>query len=757
MRKILIINFILFLYVCVSADAMTGSISGRVISAVSYEPLPGANIFVSGTKLGAASDINGEFKIENAPVGIYTIRVQLIGYEPNAKNDVTVESVRPTVIELVLQEKAIDVEAVTVYPDYFARTPDFKLSTNVQSSEEIRRLPGSFEDIVRATSILPGVAQAQPGRNDLMIRGGAPSENLYIIENLEAGNINHFGTQGASGGPVSFINLDYVEQTAFSTGGFGVRYGDKLSSVMNISLKEGRTDRLGTQITLSATGFGLDFEGPLADRGAYIISARRSWLDLVFMASGFSFVPQYWDFMTKVDYKLDRSNQLSLIALGAIDNVKFFNDSDDDLYDNSKILGSDQNQAVTGITWRHLLNKGYMNFTSGQNYVEYSYQQNDSLLQPIFRNISSERETYLKSELIYQLSRSFEITTGISGKNARFESDLKLTPFETDYGDSIALEGKYKTYATKLAGFVQLSYIGSKIRTTVGGRFDYFDLIDEKMVLSPRFSASYQLNQRSKLNVSLGRYYQSPAYIWLVADPVNRKLSFLGVDQHILGLEYLVRSDARVSLEGFYKRYFNYAASQTREYLVMANTGSGYGGSEEGFTSFGLEPLSSEGSGDAYGLELLVQKKLSEIPCYGLVSISLSESRFTPIDGVSRPSNWDQRWIVNVGGGYIFDARWEFAVRFRYASGRPYTPFNADGTKDASDYNSRRINANHSLDLRLDRRWLFSNWMLITYIDIQNVYNRIPDDIPRWDDRTGTIEEDESIGILPSIGITVKF
>ena len=755
-RTLVVVSVLLF-HIKAPAEIKTGSISGKIFSAGSYDPLPGASVLVIGTSLGAATGSNGEFKIDKVPVGIYTLSVRLIGYETNAVNDVTVDGIRPVVIELVLREKAVDVGAITVFPDYFASSPDFEISTNVQSNEEVRRLPGSFEDVVRATSSLPGVAQAQPGRNDLMIRGGAPSENLFIIDYLEAYNINHFGTQGASGGPLSFINLDYVEQTAFSTGGFGVRYGDKLSSVFNIDLKKGRTDKMGTQVTLSATGFGADIEGPIADKGSYIFSARRSWLDLVFRAAGFSFVPQYWDFMAKLDYRLNRKNRLSAVSLGAIDDVKYFNDSNDDRYDNSRVLGSDQNQSISGVTWLRLLKRGYFNLTLGNNYVEYAYQQNDSLLQPIFKNISHERETYLKGELTYQMSKSFEITAGITGKNIKFDTELYLPPLETEFGDSVALEGNYFSYATKSSGFLQLSYGGSKFRTTLGGRLDYFDLLKNKMILAPRFSTTYQLNRRSSINFSLGRYYQAPAYIWLVGDPVNRELSFLGVDQHILGFNFLLKPDTKFGIEGYYKRYFDYAASQVRKYLIMANTGAGYGGAEDGFSSFGLEPLSSDGTGEAYGLELLLQKKLSEIPCYGLVSASLSESKFTPLDGITRLSSWDQRWIFNVGGGYIFNASWEIALRFRYASGMPYTPFNTDGTKDEANYNRQRLRANHSLDLRLDRRWLFANWMLITYVDIQNIYDRIPDNMPRWDERTGAIAEDESIGFLPSIGITVKF
>ena len=166
----------------------------------------------------------------------------------------------------------------------------------------------------------------------------------------------------------------------------------------------------------------------------------------------------------------------------------------------------------------------------------------------------------------------------------------------------------------------------------------------------------------------------------------------------------------------------------------------------------------SDGFGKARGLEFFLQKKLSEVPCYGLVSISWNETKFAALDGVSRASAYDQRWIINLGGGYILNELWEFGGKFRYAAGLPWTPYNANGTQNSSLYNSARIGANHSLDIRLDRRWNFERWNLITYIDIQNIYNRKALDIPVFDERTKEVKQPEGIiGLLPSIGVSAEF
>ena len=647
--------------------------------------------------------------------------------------------------------------SVTIRPNYFEAVTDNPLSVNTQSYSEIRRLPGGLEDVVRAISILPGVAQVQNGRNDLIVRGGAPSENLYVVDGIEVPNINHFGTQGATGGPLSFINLDYIANTTFSTGGFGARYGDKLSSVTNIDLREGREDHWGGKATISATQFGINLEGPLKDKGTLVLSARRSYLDFLFKAAGFAFVPEYWDFLIKSEYSLGKHDRLNLVGLSAIDNVKLFNDTAEKRYNNSRILASDQYQAVIGLTWKHLFHTGFSTVTLSNNRYRYNIEQIDTLRNPIFTNESLERETSLTANMVYKPAKRTEFTFGLQGRMVLFNSDILLPNFRTGFNDTLNVDASLDTTAYKAAGWIQASQMLSRLNITLGARFDYFNLIKKGFSLSPRLSLQYQLSNLTQLSASAGRYYQAPAYVWIITNEMNRKLKPIAVDQYILGVQHLLRDDLKVTLEGYYKDYHDYPASTLRPYLVMANTGAGFGGAEEGFASFGLDPLQSIGKGYARGIELFAQKRTSRIPHYALLSISYNQSQFKGLDGISRPSSFDQRLIVNFGGGYIFNSRWEISGKFRLATGRPYTPYNADLSQSASLYNSKRIAVNHSLDLRIDRRWALGDWELITYMDVQNIYNRKYRDVPRYNAYTKKFEDQASIGILPSIGISLEF
>lgn len=400
--KIFVLKLLFILFVVnISAQTKKGIISGKIIDHLSKEPLAGATVTIVGTKFGAQTNLSGEYKIINLDDGNYGLKVSYIGYNTIVKNDIVVNSARPIEIDIELYESVIEINGVTVTSEYFQKDPTETGSTASFSYEEIRRAPGGFEDVIRALSVLPGVGQANPGRNDLVVRGGAPSENLSLVDGLVVPNINHFGSQGATGGPLSFVNLDYVRSTTFSTGGFPVLYGDKLSSVLRIDLQEGRKNSIGGKATIAATQFGLNLDGPIGEDFNFIVSGRRSYLDFIFNAAGFNFVPEYYDLLAKMNYKIDSKNSISYLFIGAFDKVKFNNKDSEDRYDNSRILGSDQNQYVTGLTFRHLFNSGFATISMSRNFVDYDAIQKDSLLNPVFQNKSREGENELKSRTCF--------------------------------------------------------------------------------------------------------------------------------------------------------------------------------------------------------------------------------------------------------------------------------------------------------------------------------------------------------------------
>ncbi len=751
-----VILFFSFIFAAeISAQDEKGIIYGKVRDAVSMQPLIGANILILDSNLGAAADQEGNYKIKGIKPGTYRLKISSIGYITVIKTDVVVNSVKPARLDVELMETTLELSEVTVKDEYFSKNPLEPISTTNFSFEEIRRAPGGFEDVVRALSILPGVAQADAGRNDLIVRGGAPSENLFLVDGIVIPNINHFGTQGAAGGPVSYVNLDYVKSTSFSTGGFPVTYGDRLSSVLSINLKNGRQDRIGGKATVSATQFGLDMEGPINRSSDFIFSVRRSYLDFIFKAAGFAFVPEYYDLLSKVNIKTSTNSNLSFFFLGALDNVNFFNDTPDKRFNNSRTLGSDQKQYTAAGKYQQIFGTGFLDIALSRNYVNYNSTQNDTVQNPIYKNISTEIENSIKSDLTVKVSSENELNIGTEFKLIEFKSDIYSPAKLTSFGDSVsAVNSKMNENYFKWGGYLNFNTVMMKrVIVNLGIREDYFSGINDKYYFSPRFSLSYNLSAINSINFSTGIYYQSPSYLWLTS--VNKNLKDIRVNQYILGFENRVREDILFKVEGFIKDYSNYPASLTRPYLILANTGAGY--SDDNFTSLGLDPLVSAGKGLTKGIEFSLQKKLSDLPYYGIMSLTISRSDFTPLDGIKRPGLYDQNVILNVSGGYKFNPEWEGSFKFRFATGNPYTPFDVNGRQYVFDYNSRRLRPAHSLDLRVDKRWNFSTWVLITYLDIQNIYNRKNTASIRWDPRTMQVDESSSIGILPSIGISAEF
>lgn len=755
---LIIINAGLLKLAAVDNAAGNGMITGKVVNEATQSPLPGVTVQVLGTNLGAYTADDGKFRIANVPSGVYSLQFSFVGFKSYVQTDVVVTTGMPYSIEVELVEQAVEVEGATVKAKYFLKKSETVTSTQVLNSESIRRAPGVQEDVIRAAALLPGVGVTQAGRNDLLVRGGAPFENLFIVDNIEVPNINHFGSQGSSGGPLSIVNLDFVRSVSFSAGGFGARYGDKVASITNIRLRNGSEEAFGGKVNLSATGFGLNLEGPIADKGSYLLSARRSYLDLIFKAAGFGFIPEYWDFHTKINYNIDDKNSLTFLTIGALGTVSLNNDDEDNRLENSRFSVPKQDQYFSGFTWKHLIDNGFITTTLGQTYTKYSTFQNDSNLVEIFRNESKESETSLKVELDWMMMEHFELQVGNTVKfGTSLDYDVLIPAnYRLDqFGNPRGLQVDTSMSLLKNATYASITTTIGNTKLTAGGRLDYFDYLSESLYFSPRLSLIYTINDVSNIIFSAGRYYQSPSYIWLIGGSAEGSLKPIRADQVVLGYEHTPLEDVKVQLEVFYKWYGNYPARIYRPQAVLAPSGFDDLQSD---IPFGLEPLSSSGEGFSRGIELFIQKNLSEIPLYGLLSVSVAETKFTSLEGVERTGAFDTRFILNFALGYRFGPEWELSGKFRFATGLPTTPFLANGRQDFSRYNEGpRLSDFNALDIRIDKRWDLGDFYLITYLDIQNIYGKENISGVKWNYRTMSEEYNSSLGILPSIGINFQF
>jgi len=747
-------------------QGQVGQVNGVVSSVRTQRAIVGATVELVETGSTATTDSLGRFELRDTPVGVYQLRVRALGYQPIIRANTVVGSGKPLNVRIELSPLAVRLEGISVRPSFFEQPSVSQTSTRSIGADETRRAPGAQEDVIRSVSLLPGVGVTSGGRNDLVVRGGAPYENLFLVDGIEVPNINHFGSQGSTGGPLSLINVDFVQRTDFSAGGFGVKYGDRTASLTSITLREGETERLAGEINFSATGFGAILEGPVGDRTSFLFSARRSYLDLLFKAAGFSFIPAYLDFQLKTNTRIDANNTLSFVGVGAINTVEFANNDADDRYDNSRILAPEQRQYFGGFIWKRLIEDGVLTVTLGRTFSRFRTTQSDSLDPPqtVFRNFSKEGDNSLRVDLLKQINPRLELNVGNVVRFAsKLDYDIQLDGrFRLDdqgQPQSLAIDTSFT--ALRNATYLQTTYqVNDMLTATAGARVDYFAFLEDEVTLAPRFGLSARMTSGVTLNMSAGRYHQAPSFIWLIGDPQNStRMKPVESDQLVLGIEGLPRPDTRLQLEFFHKWYRQYPSRQYRPQAVLAPAGF-----EDVTTDipYGLEPLSSEGIGRVYGAEFLAQKRLSGLPFYGLLSATLTRAEYESIDGVPRAGSYDARFIGNLVMGWRPGRDWELSGKFRAATGLPSTPFvetgDAAGQLDFTRYNAGpRLPTFHALDLRVDKRWSFQGLQLETYIDVQNVYGRANVTQYEWDFRTAQVQTNESLTVLPTIGINLEF
>jgi hypothetical protein len=780
-----------------------GIIKGKVFNPVNNEPVAFANILLLNTDLGAITDENGMYEIGNIPAGLYNVRASFVGYKSSTAYEVQVTLARPVQLDFELQEEASELGEVVVNSE-FSRSEETPLSVRKLNSNEIERYPGGNRDISRVIQALPGVASTPSFRNDILIRGGAPNENRFYVDEIEVPVINHFSTQGSSGGPVGLLNVNLIRNVDLIAGGFPANRMDALSSFFEIQLKEGRRDKMFTQLTVGASELTLSNEGPISDKTTYSLSARRSYLQGLFRLLGLPFLPTFNDFQLKTTTKLNEKTELTFIGLGAIDNFALNQDIPENeteeerenrLYLLDVLPVQSQWNYATGFKLKRYRQNGFWTFVLSRNMLNnqsFKYSGNDQSFESnlLFDYTSQESENKFRAENSI-FGKSYTIKYGLNYQYSRyFISNFDRSTLSSS-GEVIDVESTsfFNQYGAFLSG--SKNFYGERLLVTGGIRMDGSDFgktaSNPLNQISPRVSFSYQLKPNLYATANAGIYYQKPPYTVLgyrnnggELENQENDVRFIRNSQLIAGIEYLVpEKNRRFTAEAFYKKYSNYPSS-IRNGISLANLGADFG-------VIGNEPVESNSEGRAYGLELLAQQRLFN-DFFGIVAITLVRSEFTnPNTSGFIPSSWDNRFIVSLTAGKRFGKNWELGARWRFLGGTPYTPFDLEesslisnwdlrnsGILDYSQINAIRLNPFHQLDLRIDKKYYFQKWNLNWYFDIQNAYNfqaQQPPILIPVRDSFGNIQidpndpsryllkfiENPAGTLLPTVGIIVEF
>ncbi|MBN1397456.1 MAG: TonB-dependent receptor [Bacteroidetes bacterium] len=766
MRTIRHIFFLFFLFspICIFSqnNQPKGIIKGRVIDIESKLDLVGAQVFLKERNTGTSTDEKGYFEIKNVPVGSYSLVCNYIGYEKIIKTDIIVRTERETFVNIELQPSSIEVSGSTVTAGYFPEIQTKSLSSINFSSEEIRRAPGALGDVSRVIFGLPSLAKINDTKNSLIVRGGSPVENVFYIDNIEIPNINHFPIQGSTEGPIGILNVDFVEDVEFNCGGFPATYGNALSSTLGIKLREGNRTTTDIQLDMNMSGFGGMIEGPISGgQGSYLLSARRSYLDLILDFMGTTVgTPTYSDIMTKIVYNISDEHKLSLIDVFS-DDKQVMDQQDAIDMKNINIYPEYGSYFNTGgISWQWLWGKsGFSETSIAHTYsntgVKYLQTKDKKLL---LDNHSVEQEIKFRNSNHLIISSKNKINFGLDIKYILMDYNQFYNEYQDVLGNKTPVFILNQSLNSLQCGsFIDYTYrLTDQITIRPGARIDYYEY-NEETKISPRISLSYNFDEITSLTGSYGIFYQNIP--WIIAAQQNsfRKLKTPRADHYVLSFSRLLTESTKLTVELYNKEYMNFPMDPTQPSQFLFDQAVVEG------IFLNHANLVSTGKAHSRGIEATVQKKMAD-GLYGLISGSYYESNYTGLDGRQYNRIYENIYNFAIEGGYKPDEKWEFSLRWLYAGGAPYTPFDEQASKtthkgvfDVNKINGARYPDFHSLNIRVDKRYYFKSTTLTVYLSLWNAYNRKNIASYTWNEMEDRIVEDTMWGLMPVFGIRYEF
>lgn len=796
MRKHFIaIILILPLFITLSAQQNSGIIKGRVYNVATNEGIPFATVQIWGTTTGAITDYEGNYTFTGVQPGYVELRASSVGYKPYLSGAVMVTNSNQVFLDLPLEEADISLGEVVIKASPFTKKIEIPVSVRIIGIDEIERNPGGNRDISKVIQSFPGVASTPAFRNDVIVRGGGPNENRFYIDNIEIPYLNHFSTQGASGGPVGILNVDFVQSVDFISGAFPASKGNALSSVLNFTFVDGNRDKMKYRLTLGASDLGITADGPAGDRSSFLVSLRRSYLQFLFSALELPFLPAYTDFQFKYRFRIDEKNELIFLGLGAKDDFSLnlkANETEYQRYLLDYIPVQEQYSYMAGVVYKHYRSNGYDTWVLSRNYLnnsQYKFKDNiENEGNKVLDYLSGEGEIKARYERTITSEGGFRINYGAGYEYAHYRNSTYRLLFTNGEGLALDYDTNLKFGKYNIFGQLSRSLLNERLSLSLGLRTDMasysVSMKNPLNQLSPRFSASYVLNEKINLNFNTGRFYQLPPYTALGYSDVSgsyvnmkNNLKYIGADHFVAGIEYLPFDNIQFTLEGFHKKYTNYPFS-VRDGVPLSSKSADYG-------IFGDEELVSKSEGRAYGVELL--GRFREFKKTNLVfSYTYVRSEFRGSSGDWIPSSWDNRHLFNLTATKRLNRNWDIGIKWRFVGGAPYTPFDLDrsslkaawdlqgrGYPDYSRFNTERLKSFHQLDIRVDKQYYFKGWSLMLYADVQNVYNHKADQpsiLLRDSDATGAPLTDpadpsryllkfldsESGTVLPTVGIIIE-
>ena len=724
-------------------------ISGSITDSSSGNPLQYAKIELYGKNRSFNSDESGKFSLNTAESGLYTITVSLDNYTSFFTSVNLSDSIRSIYLDIKLSPYEPHTDTIDVDAKFYKKAVDVSTSYINTKYEEIRKNPGSFEDVVKYYTTAPGVVTGNDNYNQLLVRGGAPFENLVLVDGFEIPNPNHYGPPGSSNGALSFINSKLIGEVDFYTGGFPARYGDRLSSVMDIKFREGIRNRHVRDINISVTGFGGFFEGPFTKKGSYMLAIRKSYFELVKEQLATDLLPNYWDINGKASFDISGKEKLSFTGTYITDHAEAYQD----LTGN----GKDTVDLVlfnSSVKYSNLFKDVSFTTVTGYSLSSYDVRYHLYDLDIKDRYVMSSQYLSLKINRMFTL----DAVTGLKYYFSEYKVAHSSTINESNYYvPQLYVDTEVKTF--KAYGGVNLTstLMNGRLTLNSGIRIDFFGYMNKPLSVSPRFGALFRLWDNTNITANAGIYFQAPELSWLVNYPENRDLKYMRCDEAVLGIEHFLGKTIKLTAEGYLKQYYDYPVSSYNPEYIFINNGVDL------YPNF-LDMAVSAGKGYYTGIDIVLEQKNPAAGVFWSAAYSYSHSKFLSLVGNYQPLEFDAGNQLNLIGGYKFKNGFSISGHFKYAGGRPYTPYDMElsyrygrGVFVEGGYNMSRMPDYVRLDMRFEQHLRPWNTELTLYIEVLNVLNRKNIFQYGWDFGRNEPEEYRHFKRLPVLGLSWRF
>lgn len=784
-------QFLIFclIYCAVSAysqEQFTQTIRGKVIDQESQMPLIGANVLLleSDPVIGVNTDVNGTFKLENVSVGRQSLRITYLGYEQRIVPNIEVISGKETVLTITMTEQAFQSEEIVVTASELDKDKAINemaiVSARQFSVEETRRYAGARDDVSRMAANYAGVSGANDSRNDIIIRGNSPLGLLWRLEGVDIPNPNHFGGFGSTGGPVSILNNNLLSNSDFFTGAFPAEYGNSLSGVFDLRLRNGNNEQYEFMGQVGFNGFEIGAEGPInKEKGSsFLANYRYSTLgafDALGINFGFVGIPYYQDATFKVNLPKTKWGNFSIFGIGGKSSIEML-DSEREAGE-SNINGSGQdlrngtNMGTIGVNHKYLIdNKSYTNFS-----IAGSGQRERTEIDQLDMNGANPEREYQSDFIQNRITAKLVYNNKVSARHT-FRTGLTGNYYYSNFIDSVLTnDGVFRKIrdfdgdAYLVQAFAQSKYKLTDKLTVVGGLYSQYFLLNESSSIEPRLAIQFSPSAVDKINLAYGCHAQlQPFLIYfdqtqIAADTyirTNENLDFTYSDQLVLGYDRQLGKDFRLKLEGYYQDLSQVPVETISSSFSILNFGADFGG-------FSIDSLVNEGQGHNYGFEVTVEKFFSD-NYYGLLTASVFDSEYQGSDEVWRNTAFNTGFVLNGLFGMEFNLGknnvLSFDVKATVAGGRRYTPIDfaasalqgEEVTIDTEAFSSQ-FKTYFKPDIKISFRNNNKNYSQIWSIQMENFINRKNVFTQYYDEESNKIITEYQLGLFPLMQYRIEF